>query len=399
MFLKNKKLSLHLTKQGVVDELQIRNDPNQMNWLITESYLDEVNFNGKDKLFGNFEIKIEDKFYRSIHSQPRIQLEEKTIVLHYNFNLIDVMIHYDMATEDALILKIVVNNKMQTPLKIQEFSIWTSFSYSMFRNHDIKKNIFHSTAFFPSVSPNYSKFALMRRSTTEKSLGMFQLKGETLSVGSYCEFQNKFFEDVSPSLDGVVYHQLILSAKAKSATTNWVYPMKQVTIPAKESVEWEYALIPINDQADFYKVAKQLGHPTYHYPDMIIKDHLFQLEYLDKKEIEEVTAQFLEKGVCREVELQQVENRKYQAVFSHTGEHRLNIHFSDGTVDSLVINVMCEIKQLISDRVDYLCEASYREQVGDWQHVFTPVSNQGESLGKMALVLKKNILDHKLDPR
>lgn len=394
MFLKNNKMSVHIKDDGVLDMLTILDDPHQMNWVITQEYLDSVEFCSKDKLFGNFEIKVEDKVYKSINCVPSLVREKKEIAITYKFSLIDVTLVYDMTEMESMKWRIFVQNKMSIPLKIQDFFIWVSYSYSMFRDHDVKKNIFHSTSFFPSISQNYSKFALMRRSLGQSSLGMYQLKGETLSVGSYCEFQNKFLEDVSPSLDGLIYHQLNLSSEEINNDKNWLYPQKQVVIPSKSEAEWEYVILPIDNQESFYYTGKKLGHPMYEYPSSVKIGQNFEIRCKEDKKIDYVIAKCNISGDLVEKRLKNKDEFTFRTTFSNSGEHKIVIYFTDGSVDAVIINVVHDIREMIQTRVDYLCKNSYQEIAESWEHVFTPISNQGESLGKLGLILKKNLLDN-----
>ena len=42
-------------------------------------------------------------------------------------------------------------------------------------------------------------------------MGFYQVEGEALSIGTYCDYENLFFENVSPSLDGMLFHKLYLA--------------------------------------------------------------------------------------------------------------------------------------------------------------------------------------------
>lgn len=74
------------------------------------------------------------------------------------------------------------------------------------------------------------------------------------------------------------------------------------------------------------------------------------------------------------------------------GEHKAVIKFSDGTKDFVVMNVMDKLDRVIDERVAYICDELYEGKEGNPPFAFKPVSNQGESLGKLNLVLKKNLL-------
>ena len=86
-----------------------------------------------------------------------------------------------------------------------------SLAYVMFRDKNVRRNAEQSAAVFPSISPNYTKLAAVRRTAGMKNLGVYQLSGTVRSVGTYCEYTNRFFVNVSPSLDGLLFHQLVLA--------------------------------------------------------------------------------------------------------------------------------------------------------------------------------------------
>ena len=73
------------------------------------------------------------------------------------------------------------------------------------------RNIHNSAAVFPSISTDYTKLSMVRRDGTGTNLGLYQVKGKTKSVGTYCDYENLFFENVSPSLDGMLFHKLYLA--------------------------------------------------------------------------------------------------------------------------------------------------------------------------------------------
>ena len=80
------------------------------------------------------------------------------------------------------------------------------------------------------------------------------------------------------------------------------------------------------------------------------------------------------------------------------GEHQLVFDFADGTQDEVVLNVMTPLNEVIDQRVKYISEQLYQGADGEVPYAFTPISNQGESLGKLSLVLKKNLMGD-LDPQ
>lgn len=389
MLLQNSKMAVDITSNGIIEKLVLKEDPHQMNWVINSNYLDQVGYTSKDKLFGNFELKFEDKEYRSITIEPTMTYDEATCRLRYSINAMDIVMEYDLSDSNKLIWKIRVENKTNQSFKLQHFSVWSSFAYIMFRDKHVEKNIFHSAALFPSISKDYTKLAVMRRSSQSSSLGLFQSSGSTLSVGSYCEFENKFFEAVSPSLDGVVYHDLILSS-TMGLNDDWCYPANPVFLEKKESVEWEFVIMQVDNQEDFYQKAALLGHPQYDYTDLAFVGKTFDLEYQASSSVKSI--QIFSAGHQLKNEPIQINATSCKMIFSEPGEHKIFLLFENGKEDQIIINVIDSVERIIADRVDYLCQNSYKEEYQNERDVFLPLSNQGESLGKMTLILKLNLL-------
>lgn len=388
MVIKNKIFTLNVTEQGTLDLLRLNADPYRMNWVITEDYLDEVNYYSKDKLFGNFIIKIEDKIYNSAYIKPEIKRQKKQIIVQYEFSEFQLEQVFDVSDTDSFNWSISFTNKRKIPLKIQDFSVWIPFSYIMFRDTSVRRNVHQSAAVFPSLSPDFSKIAVMRRSSEDSSLGMYQLVGELFSVGSYCEFQNKFFEDISPSLDGVIYHKMILSGKNTSNEMDWIYPGKEIVVEAEGSEKWQYQIDEIIDQQAFIEKGIEIGHSKISYPEMVPVNQPFEVTVYGT----EVVAAAMEWEVAGRHHTKKLNIKDGQTIFgiaAYCGEHRLSIELANEKKDQVVINAMESVRELVERRVDYLCNRSYGLEE---ESAFSPLSNQGESLGKLSLILKKNLL-------
>lgn len=120
---------------------------------------------------------------------------------------------YDLSADaEALFWKIELENNIQKKIQITDFGIWVSFAYVMFRDKNVLRNIHNSAAVFPSISTDYTKLSMVRRDGTGTNLGLYQVKGKTKSVGTYCDYENLFFENVSPSLDGMLFISYIWQA-------------------------------------------------------------------------------------------------------------------------------------------------------------------------------------------
>ena len=392
MTIQNSQFILGVNKDGVIDSLEMRSDPTAMNWVITETYLKEVGFFGFDKLFGNFDLKVENKEYSSFQAQPTIVQAEDSYAIRYDFVDFELSQKFIMADDGALDWEIHFSNKKNIAMKIQEFGIWASFSYIMYRDKNVKRNIYHSAAVFPSVSPDLTKLAVMRRTLDENSIGLYQTEGSTVSLGTYCEFSNKFFEAPAPSLDGVIYHKLILAQGEAASAKDWIYQTKQLNVASGASETWKYRMCAVEDMQDFYAKGMEVGHAAYDYPSVVQVGETFEI-HAQGQGIESATAGWMEAGVLMHQPIAVSEKSKLLCKFDVPGEHKLTIKLANGKTDQLVLNVMVDLKQVIQERVAYLCQTSYEETVGENQYAFNPVSNQGESLGKLSLILKKNLLD------
>lgn len=391
MPLRNQCFSLNVNEDGIVDRLVMLNDSKRMNWVIDKAYLEEVNYYSTDKLMGSFEFKVEDKVYSSTTMTPKVRTEENRYIIDYDVEQYQVTLVFDCSDNYDLTWSIHFENKMIIPIKLQHFGLWASFSYIMFRDMDVSRNIFHSAAVFPSVSKDFTKIAVMRRTGLENSLGMYQIEGTTNSIGSYCDFKNRFLENCSPSLDGIIYHQLILSGEHSNGN-DWIYSDKQVQIDANEIHSWSYQISQVRDKEDFYLKGKEVGHPIVKAPTMAIVGQPIVIELTGGK-ASKAEVWWKEQGELRSVFLTVESHGKITGSFTLPGEHKIKITLANDKEDWLIINVVKDIKEIIENRVAYLCNTSYQEDDKANPYAFRPVHNQGESVGKMGLVLKKNLLD------
>lgn len=210
--IENKKLKMSVKKEGYVSELIIKDDPYKMNWVIEDTYLQQAGYQDMDKLFGLFDITADGEKTGSEAVNPVIKEEQSKIEIGYDFEKFKVKIIYDLSVDaEALFWKIELENNIQKKIQITDFGIWVSFAYVMFRDKNVLRNIHNSAAVFPSISTDYTKLSMVRRDGTGTNLGLYQVKGKTKSVGTYCDYENLFFENVSPSLDGMLFHKLYLA--------------------------------------------------------------------------------------------------------------------------------------------------------------------------------------------
>ena len=402
--IENKKLSMLVNEKGYVSDFQIKGDPYKMNWVIDSSYLKETGYKKDlDKLFGNFDLTADGQKMSS--DQVNIQINEKggkTEVI-YDLPILRVKMTYDFEqNENELHWNIQLNNKTTKVIDISEFGIWISFAYVMFRDKNVLRNIHNSAAVFPSISKNYTKLSIVRRDGEAENLGMYQVKGETLSVGTYCAYENLFFENVSPSLDGMLFHKLYLAGGYPEGFENhdWIYGKEGFKLEAQETKTWEYVICANKSQEEFYQKGQQLNHPIIDYAPLNIITEAVRGTIQLPKTLELRSAKVIYKDKNGEIKNDPVlltetkKKGKYQFAFKPTamGEHKVVFIFHDGSEDFIVLNVMDHLDKVLEERVDYICEQLYNEENENPPYAFKPISNQGESLGKANLVLKQNLL-------
>ncbi|ATF40630.1 hypothetical protein [Weissella paramesenteroides] len=396
--MENNKLRLQVHPRGYVESLVMKDDPYQMNWVIDNQYLKQTDFDESDKLFGEFTITINGQKIDSHDLEPTITSDSSRAVVTYNLQQkVQVIFIYDLADDNQLDWEISLKNLTTDELTINNFGVWLSLAYVMFRDKNVAKNIHESAAVYPSISRDFTKINAVRRDNQSGNLGIYQTAGKTLSVGTYAAYNNLFFENVSPSLDGMLFHQLILAGGYDEDFENndWIYDKNPIIIKANETKVWHYVMQPTDSKQDFYQKAREVGQPTISYQPLNIVN---QPSYLtiagNGHELVGVTAVAGENGQqTTELKFQQSSDH-YQVVFKPTilGEHQITFDFADGTQDAVVLNVMTPLNEIIDRRVQYISEELYQGADGEVPYAFTPISNQGESLGKLSLVLKKNLM-------
>lgn len=271
--IENQKFSMSISPEGCVSELVMKQDPYKMNWVIDASYLKDVGYQDDDKLFGAFELIADGEQISSKECSPEVKEEKEKVEIIYDFMGVKVIFVYDMASrKEDLVWKIKLVNKTDRKLEISEFGIWISYAYVMFRDKNVLRNIHNSAAIFPSISENYTKLAVVRRDGEGENLGMYQVKGSTASIGTYCDYENLFFENVSPSLDGMLFHKLYLAGGYDKGFKNndWIYSKEGFEVEAHAEKTWEYVISTYRDQEDFYKKGLGLGHPEIEYTPLNI---------------------------------------------------------------------------------------------------------------------------------
>ena len=244
-------------------------------------------------------------------------------------------------------------------MNIKEFGIWTSFAYVMFRDKNVLKNIHNSAAVFPFISKDYTKLSMVRRDGSGESLGFYQIKGQTKSVGTYCDYLNLFFEDVSPSLDGMLFHKLYLAGGYPEGFKNydWIYEKDGFNLEAGEKKNWQYVMSANQGEEDFIKKDVKWRHPKVEYTPLNIIGEMARISVKTPEGISMVSADAFYKvqderkktvvEVCQDKE----NKEQYQLIFkpSAMGEHKIVLRFDNDTEDFVVLNVMDKSKRLLKN--------------------------------------------------
>lgn len=400
MIKKNQTFKADFAEDGHLSELVMVNDEHQMNWVISQEYLEKLGYPGKEKLFGHFNLRVGQTEFNSSEMQPRIVRNAAATRVIYDFEKFQVALCYDFSEDNQLEWTIELFNHSEDELMIDDFGVWISFAYVMFRDKNVLRNIHDSAAIFSSISTNYTKINAVRRDNQGSNLGIYQTRGESLSVGTYCEYENLFFENVSPSLDGLLFHKLILAGgyPAEFENRDWIYSKEKLVLPAHSRKVWSYVLRPNYGQAEFYQQAFEFGHSKIQFEPLNIrgqKSHL-SIEVPADKQITSVSIVYKDQKTrtidLTESLIQTPEGYRISFTPQSLGEHKLLLCFNDGSEDFVVLNVMDDLAQVIEERAEYICSTLYNGAEGNTPYAFEPVSNQGESLGKLNLVLKKNLL-------
>lgn len=388
-------------QRGAITKLILKHDPTQMNWVIDPEYLKSLDYHDEDKLFGEFHITVNGHEYRSVETTPIISQDVKQTQLAFLFKNFKVIEMFTLKNEQ-LNWQIQLINSGSSKLKIDDFGIWISLAYIMFRDKNVSRNANQSAAVFPSISPAYTKLAAVRRDNTAPNLGVYQLRGRVLSVGTYNDYTNRFFENVSPSLDGMLFHEFILAGgyqDDKRPHHDWIYSQDTLQLSAHQSLTWQFGLHSYTDQPDFYRIARQLGHPRVTFAPLIQHDQAqtIQIVPANGQQVSAVLDRCHQGNKESVTDLTpNLKNGQVRFKPQGLGEHEIIVHFNDETTDIGVFNVMDTVAKLLRERADYLCSHSYSGSSGKTPYSFSPISNQGESLGKMTFVLQECLLDQQL---
>ncbi|WP_018752312.1 hypothetical protein [Paenibacillus sanguinis] len=413
--LENATFALEFTSRGAVKGFRFKEDPSAMNWVVDPEYLREAGYlDTLDKLFGEWSAVVDGKTIDSCDYTPtRIQASGDGLMVSFQAEMLEVDLVYTLEGE-RLRWSIACRNAWDAPVSLDGLHIWFSLAYIMFRDENVLRNMRESCALFAHIGGDFAKFAAIRRSHEAPHLAVYGQEGITAAFGSFCRYENRFLEQVSPSLDGIVFHRLGLVENGASmpelAATDWIYGDNfcSVKLEAGQQLRWEYVFTACQGREDFYRKALEHGHPHWSYTPVLTEGGPFEAELslATGQEIESlrlVTVDTHSDGERRLVvedvtglaTMDQQSTGQYQLHYwAHDpGERRLELVLEDGRKDILVWNVLEPIDRILEKRAGWLCQHSYDEtgQAGR-PHAFLPLSNQGESLGKLGFLLMKNKL-------
>ncbi|WP_208909153.1 hypothetical protein [Levilactobacillus yiduensis] len=391
------QFKLAVNSRGAVISLQNQQDAHHMNWVVDPAYLEQVGYQDTDKLFGEFSLTVGDHSYVSSDVTPQVTQTADQITVAYPIADLTVTETYRL-TGKQVQWQIRVQNPTTTTVTLNHFGVWASLAYVMFRDKNVYRNMSDSAAVFPSISANFTKLAGVRRDNQGPNLGLFQTNGVTQSVGTYNEWTNRFFENVSPSLDGLLFHQLELAGgyqPGAAPANDWIYPHDAVTIGGNDQVTWDFVLEPFTNQADFQRVAAANGHPVVHYDPLLTigQATAISIDLPAGSQLQRLTLEYQSAGQHhRDDVTADYQDGVLRTAVKGSGEHCLRITLADGRQDLVVFNVMAAVRDLIETRVDWLTTHAFNGKTQQPYDAFTPISNQGESLGKLSLILQTNLL-------
>ncbi|ASA23856.1 hypothetical protein [Paenibacillus donghaensis] len=403
--------SIELNARGTMQALVMREDPVAMNWVINPGYLRETGYRDEDKLFGEWTMELNGRTLRSLDLNPRVR-QEGEHRLSVEFDADPVLLTFLYTLEGKrLRWSIKLSNRSQESVRIKGLHVWFSLAYIMFRDENVMRNMQESCAVFPHLGGDFTKFAAIRRSNKAPHLGIYQTVGSTAAAGSYCRYSNRFLEQVSPSLDGLLYHRLSLvedgSSMPLSAATDWIYgdAYRPLELEPAQTSNWEYTFVPCQDQDTFYRQGTAFGHPRWRYTPVLTEGGLFEaeLELTEGQSIREIylhsaptgTEEIRREDITAQATAVKGGTGSYTLSLQRSvpGEHKLELVLEDGRSDYLVWNVLEPIDRILEKRAEWLVTRSYGgTDESERPYAFRPLSNQGESLGKLTFLLMKNTM-------
>lgn len=411
--LRNDTFEVYLSPQGTVESLLLIDDPEQMNWVIDDQYVKDAGYTDQDKRFGQWSAIVDEELIDSIDLQPHLEIVDETYAsVTFNHEKFKVQYEYLLNKNGEWTWNIRCSNPTNHFISIKGFHSWFSLAYIMFRDPNVLRNMKHSCAIFPHLGGDFSKFAAMRRSNKAPHLAIYSTGERVNAFGTYCAYVNRFLEQVSPSLDGMLYHRLSFvedgSSMELSAESDWIYgeAYSAIVLEPSDEREWSFVFTPFKDQEDFYRKAQNYGHPQWTYSSVTTTEGKFYAEvHLPAtntlhsvnlvRAVDEVGT-IQQTDITHEFKLIDIEkSKRLRAVLplNSAGEIKLVAKLDNGKYDVLVANVLEPIHHILEERANWLCENSFNTgKELTRPYAFLPLSNQGEALGKLSFILMKNLL-------
>ncbi|AIQ60833.1 hypothetical protein [Paenibacillus borealis] len=409
--LRNDTFEVNLSAEGTVEALFMTEDPARMNWVIDAGYVQEAGYAQEHKPFGQWTAMVDDEQIESANLKPCIEVAGDTsATVTFVHDKFKVQYEYLLNNNGEWTWKIRCSNPAAAAVRINGFHSWFSLAYIMFRDRDVMRNIKHSCAVFPHMGGDFSKFAAVRRSNEAPHLAIYSTGERVAAFGTYCSYVNRFLEQVSPSLDGMLYHRLSFiedgSSLEQSADSDWIYGgYAPVILEPYGEREWSFVFTTFDGQADFYTKALKYGHPGWTYSSVTTTEgkYIAEVDLPEQETLQSVKMYSAtgEAGVVYEKDISSeftivpaAKSNRLRAVLplKSAGEIKLVAELSNGKCDMLVGNVLEPVHKILERRAEWLCDNSFNTASVTRPYSFLPLSNQGESLGKLAFILMKNLL-------
>lgn len=408
--IRNNTFEIIVSPNGTLESLVMTDDPARMNWVIDAQYVKEAGYSDQDKRFGEWVANVNGELIESARLAPRVETADSSATVTYTHQNFAVQCEYTLNRDGEWQWAVQCSNPTEHPITVRGFHSWFSLAYIMFRDPDVLRNMKHSCAVFPHIDGDFAKFAAMRRSNEAPHLAVYSTGGPVAAFGSYCSYVNRFLEQVSPSLDGLLYHRISFvedgSSLEQSAEQDWIYGegYGAVTLLPSETRKWSFVFTPFQHQEDFYKKALAYGHPQWTYSPVITTEGRFIAEVelpentafqsIRMLNVSEDGSAIEAKEIMHEFHAVPASNR-LRAMFPirAAGEFKIVALLDNGRTDTLVGNVLEPIHNILEKRAAWLCDKSFSTDLeSERPFAFLPLSNQGESLGKLTFVLMKNLL-------
>ncbi|CAM4225805.1 Alpha-L-rhamnosidase six-hairpin glycosidase domain-containing protein [Paenibacillus endophyticus] len=410
--LRNDTFEICLSSHGTVESILLTDDPEKMNWVIDAQYVKDAGYGNQDKRFGHWSAKIDNEMIESTSLQTHMEVkDDQSAIVTFLHDKFKVRYEYLLNHNGEWTWKIRCSNPTNDPIVVKGFHSWFSLAYIMFRDHDVLRNMNHSCAVFPHLGGDFTKFAAMRRSHKAPHLAIYSTGERVSAFGTYCSYVNRFLEQVSPSLDGMLYHRLSFvedgSAMGQSADSDWIYggDYSSVTLGPSDEKTWSFVFAPFQHQEDFYKKAKRYGHPHWTYSPVTTTEGKFFAEVILPDNDSLLGVKLIsvreEGGTIEEIDISNAfhvisdeKSKRLRAVLPlrTAGEIKIVAKLDSGKYDVLVGNVLEPVHKILEERAAWLCNHSFNTFQETRPYACLPLSNQGESLGKLSFILMKNLL-------